>query len=821
MRTSVQAVVIGGGVAGCSVAFHLARAGWTDVVVLEQHELGEGTSWHSAGFVGQLRSTISQTRMITYSTELYSRLAEITGVDPGWHPVGGLRLAATPERVEELHRSRSVALTYGLELELLSGREAAELLPLLDASTILEAAWIPTDGYIDPELLVVALAAGARQAGAEISEGVRVTGLDVAGGRIRAVETTHGRIASDVVVIAAGAASHAVGRLAGASIPVVPMRHQYVLTDPLEYVTEEMTTVRDPDRIVYFRPKGNALLVGGYARQPVLEDGADPLARPRTLYAADLERFAESWRGAETLLPMLRGRARAAVVHGPEAFTPDGEFILGETEVAGLWVGAGFCVHGVAGAGGVGKLLAEWIVDGQPEHDVSHMDIRRFGSQHRSSSYVRRRALDAYSRYYDIVYPGEERLDERPLRVSPVYARLLELDASFGEKNGWRRPNWFSSNAAGADAPRPAGWAGHSWSAAIGAECLAARDAAALFDQSSFGKLTVAGPDALATLERVCANRIDRPIGSLVYTQILNPRGGIEADVTVTRVGEEAFRVVTGTASPRRDLAWIARHVAPGARVELTDISGSEACLCLWGPESEAILGAICDDDIASDGFPFLTARRITVGGVPALAQRVSYVGEYGWELHCSAEYGLRLWDALLESGRPRGLIAGGYRAIDSMRIEKGYRVWGSDITPVTTPDEGGLRFAVAIDKPGGFVGRDALVEQRERGGPAQRLRALVLEDPRVVCLGNEPIRIEGQLAGRVTSGAYGHRIERSVAYGYVPADVAIGTPVEIGVFATWLPATVAPEPLYDPAGARLRDPGAEAVVAQLQPLAA
>jgi 4-methylaminobutanoate oxidase (formaldehyde-forming) len=594
------------------------------------------------------------------------------------------------------------------------------------------------------------------------------------------------------------------------------MRHQYVVTDPLADITEGITTVRDPDRIVYFRPKGSALLVGGYARQPVLDDGADPLARPRTLYPSDLERFAESWQGAQTLLPLLRGRAAASVVHGPEAFTPDGEFILGETEVAGLWVGAGFCVHGIAGAGGVGKVLAEWIVDGQPEHDVSQMDIRRFGAQHRSSSYVRARALDAYSRYYDIVYPGEERLDENPLRVSPVYPRLLELEASFGEKAGWRRPNWLSANAnaAAADFPRPAGWPGHSWSPAIGAECLGVRDAAALFDQSSFGKLTAVGPDAAATLERVCANRIDRPIGSVVYTQILNQRGGIEADVTVTRVGEEAFRVVTGTASPRRDLTWIARQVTRGARVELTDISGSEACLCLWGPQSEAILSAICDDDIASDSFRFLTARRISVSGVPALAQRVSYVGEYGWELHCPAEYGLRLWDALFEAGRSRGLIAAGYRAIDSLRIEKGYRVWGSDITPVTTPDEGGLRFAVAIDKPGGFIGRDALVDLREQGGPEQRLRALVLEDPQVVCLGNEPIRIDGELAGRVTSGAYGHRIERSVAYGYLPADVLIGAAVEIGIFATWMPATVTPEPLYDPEGARLQNPAAELAVA-------
>jgi glycine cleavage system aminomethyltransferase T/glycine/D-amino acid oxidase-like deaminating enzyme len=802
--THARAVVVGGGVAGCSVAYHLARLGWKDVVVLEQHDLSDGTTWHSAGFVGQLRSTISQTRMIMYSASLYAELAASTGLDSGWHPVGGLRIAATAERVEELRRARSMALTYGLDLELLTPAEAATVLPLLDATAMRMAAWIPTDGYLDPELLVGTLAEAGRRLGVTFSTGVRVTRIDVAAGRVSAVHTTGGTIQTDVVVNAAGAAAGAIGRLAGAGIPIVPMRHQYALTEPVDGVGDDVPTVRDPDRIVYFRPKDGGLLVGGYARSPVTEDDDDPLRHPRTLYQEDRERFAESWDGAQRLLPSLRGSEPSRFVCGPEAFTPDGEFILGETEVRGLWVAAGFCVHGLAGAGGVGKVMAEWIADGEPEYDVSGMDIRRFGAHYGSRRYARVRALDAYSRYYDIVYPGEDRPAGRPLRVSPVYPRLQGLGARFAEKAGWERVDWFEANGSG-EAHRPDGWAGRFWSPAIRAESLATRDAAGLFDQTSFGKLTLAGPDALATLERVCANRIDRPVGSVIYTQMLNERGGIEADVTVTRTGDASFRLVTGTASARRDREWIAHHTESGADVQITDISGTEACLCLWGPQAGAILGSLCDEDDVLDSIRFLQARRLTVAGVPLLAQRVTFVGEFGFELHCPAEYGLTLWDALWAAGRPLGLLPAGYRALDALRIEKGYRLWGSDITPETTPYEAGLGFAVALDKPGGFIGQAALVAEREAGGRPQRLRALILDDAGAVCLGSEPIRVGDEICGRVTTGGFGYRLDCNIAYGYLPRGVEPEARVEVSVFDEWKSATVAAEPLYDPEGLRVR----------------
>ncbi|GAA2885860.1 hypothetical protein GCM10010517_49500 [Streptosporangium fragile] len=851
LPSSARAVVIGGGVAGSSVAYHLARLGWTEVVLVEQHGLTEGTTWHSAGFVGQLRSTVTQTKMIMYSAGLYPELAELTGLDPGWRGVGGLRLATTPERVEESLRLAGAAETYGLDLAMLSGREAGEMLPLLHTDDVRAALWLPGDGWLDPALLARALAAGAEKLGVQIFTGTRVTGLDVAGGAISGVRLATGgeewSVRAETVVVAAGAASGRVGRLAGVDIPVVPIKHQYVVTEPFE-VSSSMPTVRDPDNIVYFREEGGGILVGGYIRNPEIWDTATPLAEPRTLFPADMPKFQESWDSAVRRVPELGRTEIVKVVHGPEAFTPDGEFLLGETPVRGLWAAAGFCVHGLAAAGGVGKVMAEWIVDGSPEYDVFGMDLRRFGGHARSASWARARALDSYSKYYDIVYPGEERTAARPLRRSPAWVRHVELGAAFGEKAGWERVNWFESNAvpgavsgvgsgtvsdaapgtvsdaapgtvsdavpgtapgAGAGTgsgtalgavpggtgrhdARPDGWAGRIWSPAVRQECLATRDAAGLFDQTSFAKLEVSGPGALEGLQRACAGQLDRPVGSVVYTQLLNGRGGIEADLTVTRLADDRFRLVTGTAFGVHDAAWLR-----GRGLDVRDVTSAHACYCLWGPRALDILGSVSGDDLT---FGYMKAGEISVGNVPVLAQRVTFVGEFGWELYCPSEYGLTLWDTLVEAGTPYGMRPAGYRAIDSMRLEKGYRVWGLDITPETTPHEAGLGFAVARDKD--FVGRSAL---DAAGSPARRLFCLVLDDSRQVCLGGEPVRVDGRPASRVTSGGYGHRVDRSIAYAYLPAGTAAGERVQVRVTVTWVGAAVAAEPLYDPAAERVR----------------
>ncbi|AWS40274.1 hypothetical protein DKM19_01935 [Streptosporangium sp. 'caverna'] len=896
LPNSARAVVIGGGVAGCSVAYHLARLGWTEVIMVEQHELTEGTTWHSAGFVGQLRSTVTQTKMIMYSAGLYPELADLTGLDPGWHGVGGLRLATTPERVEESLRLAGAGETYGLGLEVLSGAEAGEKLPLLDTGDVRAALWLPGDGWLDPALLARALAAGAEKLGVRIFTGVRVVGLDVAGGEISGVRLAstdasdasgaeEWTVQAETVVIAAGAASGRVGRLAGVDIPVVPIKHQYVVTESFDVPTST-PTVRDPDNIVYFREEAGGILVGGYIRTPEIWDTAHPLEEPRTLFPADMPKFQESWESAVRRVPSLGEAAIAKVVHGPEAFTPDGEFLLGETAVRGLWAAAGFCVHGLAAAGGVGKVMAEWIVEGSPEYDVFGMDLRRFGGHARSASWARAKALDSYSKYYDIVYPGEERTAARPLRRSPAWVRHAELGAAFGEKSGWERVNWFESNASPSQEAgpsqeaRPEGWAGRIWSSAVRQECLATRDAAGLFDQTSFSKLEVSGPTALTGLQRVCAGQLDKPVGSIVYTQLLNERGGIEADLTVTRLAEDRFRLVTGTAFGVHDAAWLRGH-----GLDVRDVTSAHACYCLWGPRALDILGSVSADDLT---FGYMKAREISVGNVPVLAQRVTFVGEFGWELYCPSEYGLTLWDTLMEAGAPYGMRPAGYRAIDSMRLEKGYRVWGLDITPETTPYEGGLGFAVARDKD--FLGRAALEAAARRsprhpstedaptptgdasapdrnasvstgdtsaperkasaptGDPSipdrnasvpigdasvpdrkasaqdadasasdrdasaqdtdasgRRLVCLVLDDPRQVCLGGEPVRVGGRPASRVTSGGYGHRVDRSIAYAYLPAGAAPGDRVEVGVTGTWVDATVTAEPLYDPSSTRIR----------------
>ncbi|GAA4231583.1 4-methylaminobutanoate oxidase (formaldehyde-forming) [Streptosporangium album] len=815
LPNSARAVVIGGGVAGCSVAYHLARLGWSEVILVERHELTEGTTWHSAGFVGQLRSTVTQTKMIMYSAGLYPELAELTGMDPGWRGVGGLRLATTSERVEESLRLAGAGETYGLDLSVLSGAEAGEMLPLLEVRDVRAALWLPGDGWLDPALLARALAAGASMLGVQIFTGTRVTGLDVVGGEISGVRLTSGAeewsVQADTVVIAAGAASGRVGRLAGVDIPVVPIKHQYVVTEPFE-VPSSMPTVRDPDNIVYFREEGGGILVGGYIRTPETWDTDRPLAEPRTLFDADMPKFQESWESAVRRVPALGRTGIVKVVHGPEAFTPDGEFLLGETSVRGLWAAAGFCVHGLAAAGGVGKIMSEWIVDGSPEYDVFGMDLRRFGGHARSASWARAKALDSYSKYYDIVYPGEERAAARPLRRSPAWVRHAELGAVFGEKASWERVNWFESDAdpspgspesGDAREVRPLGWAGRIWSPAIRQECLATRDAAGLFDQTSFSKLEISGHQALVRLQRVCAGQLDRPPGSVVYTQLLNERGGIEADLTVTRLAEDSFRLVTGTAFGVHDAAWLRGH-----GLDVRDVTSAHACYCLWGPRALDILGTLSDDDLT---FGYMKAREISVGNVPVLAQRVTFVGEFGWELYCPVEYGLTLWDALMEAGAPYGMRPAGYRAIDSMRLEKGYRVWGMDITPETTPVEAGLGFAVARDKD--FLGRSALetaarpsrLDASDGSGAPVRLACLVLDDPRQVCLGGEPVRAGGEPASRVTSGGYGHRVERSIAYAYLPAGTAPGDRVEVGVTGTWIGATVTAEPLYDPASDRIR----------------
>ena len=576
------------------------------------------------------------------------------------------------------------------------------------------------------------------------------------------------------------------------------MAHEYLITKPAG-IALDVPTMRDPSLLVYFRGESGGLVMGGYERHPApwSLDGI-PADFNGKLLAEDWPRFEELMENAIVRVPDLADAEVIRLINGPEAFTPDGEFILGPSDVRGFWVAAGFCAHGLAGAGGMGQLVAEWIVDGVPSLDVWEMDSRRFGRHYESREYTLARTVEIYSTYYDVKYPGHERQAGRPLRVSPTYPRTQELGAVFGEKSGWERVNWFEPNAAdGDESLRPRGWAGRLWSPAIGAEHVACRTTAALFDETSFAKIEIAGLEAADFLERLCDNRVARDVGAVTYTQMLNPRGGVECDFTVTRLAEDRFRIVTGTAFGRHDLAWIRMHAPDGIQVE--DVTSKYACLGLWGPAAREILQPLTTEELS---FPYMRGRELAVGSVPCLALRVTYVGELGWELYCPMEFGLRLWDTIWEAGREHGLVAGGYKAIDSLRLEKGYRVWGSDVTPEETPFEAGLGFAVKLDK-GEFVGRDALLAAEQ---PKRRLACLVLDDPRAVALGSEPVRVSGEVVGRVTSGGYGYTVERSIAYAYLPsAAAAPGTGVEVEIFGEWIAGNVAEEPLFDPKGERIR----------------
>jgi 4-methylaminobutanoate oxidase (formaldehyde-forming) len=743
--------------------------------------------------------------MMMDSVALYRQL------DCGWVECGGIRLACSEEREQEVMRQVAWSKTFGLPLELLSADEAQALFPLMVTDGVRCASYLPSDGYLDPSLLTTALADGARAGGCRIFTHTRVTGIDVSDGRVRGVQTEWGPIEAEIVVNAGGMFAAEVGRMAGVRVPVVPFAHEYLVTQPFRERApgEHLPTLRDPDLLIYFREEGGGLVMGGYERSSApwaLDEhllDAIPADFNGRLLEEDWPRFEQIAKNSSKRIPVMEEITVTRLINGPEAFTPDNEFCLGESELRGFFVAAGFCAHGLAGAGGIGRVMAEWILEGEPAIDVWEMDIRRFGPHFRSPAYTLKRAKEVYETYYDIRYPGHERQAGRPLRTSSAYPWHAEHGASFGEKSGWERVNWYESNApAGEESLRPRGWAGMHWSPAIGAEHRATRERAGLFDESSFAKLEIAGPGACDFLERLCDNRVARDVGAITYTQMLNNRGGIECDFTVTRVEEQLFSIVTGTAFGNHDLSWIRRHAPQDGSVRCADVTARWACFALWGPRAREILSPLTADPL---DFAYMRMRELAVGDVPVRALRVTFVGELGWELYCPTEYGAGLWRTLWAAGREHGLLAGGYRAIDSLRLEKGYRVWAADITADETPYEAGLGFCVKSE--GDFVGAEALTSRSSAaaGSATRQLRCVVLEDPRSVALGNEPVRINGEVIGRVTSGGYGYTVARSIAYAYLPADIEVGAAVEVDIFGEWVSGEVTREPLFDPGGERVR----------------
>ena len=806
LPSHAQVVIIGGGVGGASIAYHLTLMGWKDVVIVERGELTCGSTWHSAGLVGQLRSDFNLTRMMKYSTDLYRRLKEETGQDTGWREVGGLRLASSPQRMEELKRQVGYARSFGMSLEMVSAAEAKRLFPLMNPEGVLGAVLTPTDGSIDPSMLTTALAAGAKARGARIFADTNVTAIKTKNGQVEEVVTSRGTIKCEVVVNAAGQWGNDIARMVGLRLPIIPFAHLYLITKPVEGLDHNVPTMRDPDLLVYWREEVGGFITGGYERNPA-PFGLDGIPEDfkYKLLPPDWDRFTQLMENSIKRVPAVESAEIIQLLNGPEGFTPDGEFLLGPTSVRGFWVACAFCAHGLAGAGGIGKAMAEWIIQGTPEWDCWRLDVRRFGPHYVGQQFTLNRTVESNSRYYDIHLPGEERQSERNFRLGPAYAREKDLGAFFGEKFGWERPNWYTPyEKKAAHGYTPRGWAGIHWSPAIGYEHLQVRAAAGLFDESSFSKIEVRGPGALKLLQYLCANDIDKPVGSCIYTSMLNQRGGIECDFTVTRLAEDRFLIVTGTAFGVHDLNWIQLRMPTDGSVVVEDVTGSFGCLGLWGPRARTILQKITKDDVSNEGFPYMTAKRIIAGNVPVIAMRVTYVGELGWEFYFSMEYGARLWDAIWAAGEPEGLVAAGYKAIDTLRLEKGYRYWGADMNPDYTPYEAGTGAFVRLDK-GDFIGREALLKVKKEG-VKQKLCCMTLADKSAIALGNEPIFKDGKVIGWITSGGYGYSVGKSIAYGYLPVEAAKpGAQYETELFGERIKLTVEKDPLFDAKGEHIK----------------
>jgi glycine cleavage system aminomethyltransferase T/glycine/D-amino acid oxidase-like deaminating enzyme len=814
LQDQARVVIIGGGIAGCSIAYHLALLGWTDVVLLDKGELTSGSTWHAAGLVTQFHTSPTLMRMRQYSVNLYRQLSAAEGAALFWREVGSLRVASSPDQFKFLQRQVGMARAIGLDVSMISPAEALQLFPLMSPESLYGAIHLPGDGYLDPSGATLALARGARQRGVAIYTGVRVTGIEAAGGQVTRVVTDQGAIRTECVVNAAGMWGRQVGAMLGVSLPMTALIHQHVASRPIpgHELPHDTPCLRDPENLFYLREEVGGFLVGGFEREPVAwSTGGVPWDFTQKLLAPDWDLFGPIMEGAIRRIPLLAKAELTHLVNGPEAITPDSRPLLGPAPgLRGFWVAAGLSHTGFGAGGAIGDILAQWMAGGEPPYDVSELNVRRFGPVYDDPAYAAERAREAYKYYYVLRFPHDENEWARSRRLSPLDARLMALGAVFGEKNGWERANYFDpgrpGRRAGAD-QRATGWARPQFFDRVGEEHRAARERAALWDMTSFGKIDVRGPGALALLQQLADKDVDRPVGTVIYTQFLNPRGGIESDLTITRLGADHFRVVTGSNFVAGDLGWIRMHLPADGSVAVSEVTESLACLGLWGPEARRILQAVSHSDLSNEAFPYMAARSIDLAGAEAWAQRVTYVGELGWELYLAPEAAPRAWDALLEAGRPAGLRPAGYKSLDSLRLEKGYRYWSADITPVENPYEAGLGFCVSRKK-GDFVGRQAL-ERIWSEGPGRKLCTVTLDGSSAaapVLYGGEAVYNGGRILGRLRSGGYGYTVDAAIGLVYLPHELAApGTPLEIEMFGEQHPARVAPDVLYDPKGERLR----------------
>ena len=806
-------IIIGGGILGCSVAYWLTKYGEQDVVLLEQHHLTDGATWHAAGLVGQLRSSRNTTRMLEQSVEMYRGLEAETGQAVDWHETGSLRLACSPERVLELKRLTTMAKSFGLPMEIMSPDRAQELFPLMSTQDVLAAAFLPTDGYIDPASVTQAIARGARMRGAQIKEQTKVTSVTVDGRRCTTVHTDRGDIECEMVVNAAGMWGMEVGRMAGVRIPATAVEHQYLISGPIEGYTPvelgKMPTMRDPDHLVYYKPDGPGLLIGGYEPDTIAfgtgqgDDGGIPSPFQRQLFEPNYDRFAQLAELGAKRTPCLETAGIRTLLNGPIPYSADADFVMGRVpELDNYFVATGF-LYGIAAGGGAGKMMAEWMLEGRPSLDLWPLDVRRFSFHHTTRHFMDTRMVELYAHHYKLAAPGSEKVTARGIRRSPLQQTLTSQGAVFGSRGGWERPNWFAPE--GVEPVDKPSFTEPNWWPHVRAAHLAVREGVGLIDQTSFAKFEITGPGALAAVQSLSVADMDKPVGTVIYTQLCNDRGGIECDLTMTRTAPDSFYVVTGSAFGAHDMGWVRSNSPDDGSVIIRDLTSARAVVNVVGPKSREVLRSVCEDDVSNAAFRYGKAREITIGSAPVLAIRIGYVGELGWELHIPTEYAAHVYELLHEAGQAHGIVDVGYRTIDTMRMEKGYVYWSTDVTPDTTPWEAGLAWRVNLNK-GDFLGRDALVAQKE-AGVTRQLCTFTLESMAYPVSG-EAIMLpdgDGSVVGFTTSANFGHTVGKPIVYGYLPTELADRDDFVIEVYGEPIPAKRHDRPLYDPDNLRLK----------------
>ena len=803
-RKHAEHLIVGGGIIGCSIAYHLTAMGARDVVILEKADLTHGATWHAAGLVGQLRSSRNTTRMLKMSVKLYDRLEEETGQAVDWKKVGSLRLASSPERVREVEQLATMAKSFGLDMEIISASEAQKLFPLMTTEGVLCAAYLPTDGQIDPSSVTQALAKGARDRGAKIVRDVRVEDVKSDGRQVTEVVTTDGTWTCDTFINASGMWSRELGRLSNIRIPACALEHQYIITDPIPEMPVDMPTMRDPDRLVYYKPEVRGMVIGGYEPNTVpFGDRGIPHDFGRELLGGNFDRFEQLAMLAAEITPVVNEVGIREVINGPIPYSADGDFVMGKVpEMDNYFVASGF-LYGIAAGGGAGRMMAEWIMEGEPSLDLWPLDVRRFSDHHNTNYFMYNRAVDHYGHHYKLHFPGNETQAARGIRRSPLYYPLKEKGVVFGSRAGWERPNWFAPEGVEAVDKMSFERSECNWFDAVAQEHKAVRERVALIDQTSFAKMELSGPGALGALQKLAVSNMDKPAGSVIYTQLCNERGGIECDLTISRIADDKFYVVTGSSFGVHDFNWIARHLPDDGSVVMNEVTSAFAVINICGPKSRDVLSSVCETDLSNDAFAFSTCKYIELGAASVLASRIGYVGELGWELHMPTEFAPHVYELLWEAGQEFGIANVGYRAIDTLRMEKGYVYWSSEVTPDYTPYEAGLDFRVHLKSKGDFIGRVAL-EKQKADGVEQNLCTFSVKQP-VSLYGGETIYLNGEYVSLTTSGNFGHSVGKSIAFGYLPADIAKQQNFEIEAFGKRYAARRQDACLYDPDMERLK----------------